>query len=58
MCSVNTLLCINDTFDARGHDQPARTFERQVVELQIRAALLNRFTQLGRPQTVVVATVA
>jgi hypothetical protein len=35
-----------------------RTFERQVVELPIRAALLNRFKQLGRPQTVVVATVA
>jgi len=36
----------------------ARTFERQVVELHIRVALLNRFTQLGRPQTVPVAAVA
>ncbi len=33
----------------------ARTFDRQVAELQVRAALLNRFTQLGRPKTVVVA---
>lgn len=27
-------------------------FERQVVELHVRVALLNRFTQLGRPTTV------
>ena len=33
----------------------ARTFERQVAELQVRAALLNRFTRLGRPETVAVA---
>ena len=33
----------------------ARTFERQVNELHIRAAILNRFTELGRPQTVAVA---
>ena len=30
------------------------TFERQVNELHIRAAILNRFTELGRPQTAVV----
>lgn len=36
----------------------ARTFERQVVELHISAALLNRFSQIGRPQTVPVAAVA
>ena len=30
----------------------ARKFESQVAELQIRAALLNRFTQLGTPVTV------
>jgi len=29
----------------------SRTFERQVNELHIRAAILNRFTELGRPQT-------
>ncbi|EHN67122.1 Transposase DDE domain [Comamonas testosteroni] len=33
----------------------SRTFERQVNELHIRAAILNRFTELGCPQTVVVA---
>jgi hypothetical protein len=32
----------------------ARTFERQVMELQVRVALLNRFSQMGRPQTVAV----
>lgn len=32
-----------------------RTFERQVVELQVCVALLNRFTQLGRPVAVPVA---
>lgn len=32
-----------------------RTFERQVNELQISAAILNRFIELGRPQTVKVA---
>ena len=29
----------------------ARTFERQTTELHIRAALLNRFTALGTPET-------
>jgi IS5 family transposase len=33
----------------------SRTFERQVNELHIRAAILNRFTKLGRPQTAAVA---
>lgn len=33
----------------------SRTFERQVNELHIRAAILNRFTELGRPQTVALA---
>lgn len=33
----------------------SRSFERQVNELHIRAAILNRFTELGRPQTVAVA---
>lgn len=39
-------------FKLLGERVKARTFERQVAELQIRAALLNRFTQLGTPQTV------
>ena len=29
----------------------ARDFDRQVAELQIPAAILNRFTALGTPQT-------
>lgn len=28
-----------------------RDFDRQVAELQIRAAILNHFTALGAPQT-------
>jgi hypothetical protein len=36
----------------------ARTFERQVVALHVRVALLHRFTQLGRPTTVSVAAMA
>ena len=35
-----------------------RTFERQVAELHLRVALLNRFTQLGRPTTVPVVAMA
>lgn len=33
----------------------SRTLDRQVNELHIWAAILNRFTELGRPQTVAVA---
>jgi hypothetical protein len=33
----------------------ARDFHRQVAELQVRAALLNRFTHLGTPVMVRVA---
>ena len=33
----------------------SRTFVRQVNELQIRAAILNRFTELRCPQTAAVA---
>jgi len=32
----------------------ARDFDRQVAELQIRAAILNRFTWLGKPNTLAV----
>lgn len=42
-------------FKRLGERVAARTFERQVAELQVRVALLNRFTQLGRPNTVAVA---
>ena len=30
----------------------ARDFERQTVELQVRVAILNRYTQLGTPHTL------
>lgn len=42
-------------FKRLGERVMARTFERQVVELHIRVALLNRFSQLGCPITVAVA---
>ena len=42
-------------FKRLGQRVMARTFERQVVELHVRVSLLNRFSQLGRPKTVVVA---
>ena len=39
-------------FKRLGERVMAKTFERQVTELQVRVALLNRFTQLSRPVTV------
>ena len=39
-------------FKLLGERVMARDFDRQVAELQVRAALLNRFTQLGTPVTV------
>jgi hypothetical protein len=39
-------------FKLLGERVMARDFERQVAELQVRAAILNRFTQLGTPTTV------
>ena len=33
----------------------SRTIDRSVNELHIRAASLNQFTELGRPQTVTLA---
>ena len=38
-----------------GERLTARTPDRQTAELQIRAALLNRFTTLGTPETKRVA---
>ena len=35
----------------------SKTFERQVNGLHIRSAILNRFTELGRPRTVAVSGV-
>ena len=45
------------TVERQGQQQAryARTFARQVAELQVLVALLNRFTQLGIPNTVTVA---
>jgi len=42
-------------FKLLGERVMARTFARQVVELQVRAAVLNRFTHLGNPVTQAVA---
>jgi hypothetical protein len=41
-------------FKLLGERVNARHFNSQVAELQIRAALLNRFTQLGMPVTVAI----
>lgn len=41
-----------------GERVTAQTFERQVVELHVRVALHNQFSQIGRPQTVPMAAVA
>ncbi|GKS97519.1 hypothetical protein AVAK2825_23310 [Acidovorax sp. SUPP2825] len=45
-------------FKRLGERVIARTFDRQVVELHVRVALLNRFSQIGRPHTVSVIAVA
>lgn len=38
-------------FKLLGERVTARDFDRQVAELQIKAAILNRFTALGTPLT-------
>jgi hypothetical protein len=43
-------------FKLLGERVMARDFDRQVAELQVRAAILNRFTRLGAPTTVAVNT--
>jgi hypothetical protein len=45
-------------FKRLGDRVMARTFEHRVTELHVRVALLNRFTQLGRPIAMPVAAVA
>lgn len=37
-----------------GQRLSAREFDRQVAEIQIRAAILNRFTALGIPRTIAI----
>jgi len=39
-------------FKLLGERVMVRDFDRQVTELQVRAAVLNRFTRLRRPVTV------
>ncbi len=39
-------------FKLLGERIMARDFDRQVAELQVRAAVLNRFRRLGTPITV------
>lgn len=42
-------------FKLLGQRVMARTFDRQTTELKVRAAILNRFSQIGTPNTVRVA---
>lgn len=44
-------------FKRLGEKVMARTFKRQVAELNIRASILNQFTELGTTQTVAVASI-
>ena len=39
-------------FKLLGPRVAARTFDRQITELKVRAAILNRFSQIGTPNTV------
>lgn len=42
-------------FKLLGQRLCARTFDRQITELKVRAAILNRFSQIGTPNTIRVA---
>lgn len=42
-------------FKLLGEQVMSRDFDRQVTELQVRAAIFNRFTQLGTPMMVAMA---
>lgn len=42
-------------FKLLGQRLAARTFDRQITELKVRAAILNRFSQIGAPNTMRVA---
>ena len=39
-------------FKLLGQRFAARTFDRQITELKVRAAILNRFSQIGTPNTI------
>jgi hypothetical protein len=42
-------------FKRLGERVMARDFEHKVTELKVRVSILNRFTQLGTPETMRVA---
>ncbi|KHA63550.1 transposase, partial [Sphingomonas sp. Ant20] len=42
-------------FKLLGERVASRTFDRQITELKLRAAVLNRFSQIGTPTTIRVA---
>ena len=42
-------------FKLLGDRLAARTFDRQITELKVRAAILNRFSQIGTPNTIRIA---
>jgi hypothetical protein len=42
-------------FKLLGSRVAARTFERQITQLKVRAAILNRFSQIGNPNTIRIA---
>jgi hypothetical protein len=39
-------------FKLLGQRVASRTFDRQITELKVRAAILNRFSEIGTPVTV------
>ena len=42
-------------FKLLGQRVIARTFDRQITELKVRAAILNRFSEIGTPVAVRIA---
>ena len=42
-------------FKLLGQRVIARTFDRQITEPKVRAAILNRFSEIGTPVTVRIA---
>jgi hypothetical protein len=52
--AIHLLLC-QTVSKLLGQRLSARDFDRQVAEIQIRAAILNGFTALGIPKTVAAA---
>jgi len=42
-------------FKLLGQRLAARTFDRQTTELKVRAVILNRFSEIGTPNTIRIA---